>query len=83
MQLDMKEDAKWDEVKKEEVITPRSGAQQQATKANGSILTKSLKFADRPSIEVLCRQIEVVTTSLPQLYAHDGNLDLKLTVEAL
>ena len=42
--------------------------------------TKSVKFAERPSMEQLRRQIELVTNCLQYIYSHEGDLDLQLTV---
>jgi hypothetical protein len=42
--------------------------------------TKSVKFAERPSIEQLRRQIELVTNCFQYIHNHEGDLDLQLTV---
>jgi hypothetical protein len=42
--------------------------------------TKSVKFAERPSMEQLRRQIELVTNCFQYIHTHDGDLDLQLTV---
>lgn len=42
--------------------------------------TKSVKFAELPSMEQLKRQIELVTSCFPYIHNHDGDLDLQLTV---
>jgi len=42
--------------------------------------TKSVKFAERPSMEQLRRQIELVTNCFQYIHNHDGDLDLQLTV---
>jgi len=42
--------------------------------------TKSVKFAERPSLEQLRRQIELVTNCFQYICNHDGDLDLQLTV---
>jgi hypothetical protein len=42
--------------------------------------TKSVKFAERPSLEQLRRQIELVTNCFQYIHNHDGDLDLQLTV---
>jgi hypothetical protein len=42
--------------------------------------TKSVKFAERPSLEQLLRQIELVTKCFQYIHSHDGDLDLQLTV---
>jgi hypothetical protein len=50
------------------------------TKGFPSTRTKSVKFAERPSMEQLRRQIELVTNCFHYIYHHDGDLDLQLTV---
>ena len=42
--------------------------------------TKSVKFAERPSMEQLRRQIELVTNCFQYIFSHEGDLDLQLTV---
>jgi len=42
--------------------------------------TKSVKFAERPSMEQLRRQIELVSSCFQYICHHDGDLDLQLTV---
>lgn len=42
--------------------------------------TKSVKFAERPSLEQLRRQVELVTNCFQYIFNHDGDLDLQLTV---
>jgi hypothetical protein len=42
--------------------------------------TKSVKFAERPSLEQLRRQIELVTSCFQYIHNHEGDLDLQLTV---
>jgi len=42
--------------------------------------TKSVKFAERPSMEQLRRQIELVTNCFQYIHSHDSDLDLQLTV---
>jgi len=42
--------------------------------------TKSVKFAERPSMEQLRRQIELVTNCFAYIHNHEGDLDLQLTV---
>jgi hypothetical protein len=41
---------------------------------------KSVKFAERPSMEQLRRQLELVTNCFQYIHHHDGDLDLQLTV---
>jgi hypothetical protein len=42
--------------------------------------TKSVKFAERPSMEQLRRQIDLVTNCFEYIYSHEGDLDLMLTI---
>lgn len=42
--------------------------------------TKSVKFAERPSIEQLQRQIELVTNCFQYIYNHEGDLDLCMSL---
>jgi len=42
--------------------------------------TKSVKFAEKPSMEQLRRQIELVTKCFQYIHSHQGDLDLQLTV---
>jgi len=41
---------------------------------------KSVKFAERPNMEQLKRQIELITNCFQYIHNHDGDLDLQLTV---
>jgi len=50
------------------------------TKGFTNTRTKSVKFAERPSMEQLRRQIELVTNCFHYIIQHDGDLDLQLTV---
>jgi len=50
------------------------------TKGLPNTRTKSVKFAERPSMEQLRRQIELVGNCFQYIYNHDGDLDLQLTV---
>jgi len=50
------------------------------TRGYPNVKTKSVKFAERPSMEQLRRQIELVTNCFNYIYLHDGDLDLQLTV---
>jgi len=42
--------------------------------------TKSVKFAERPTLEQLRRQIDLVANCFSYIHNHDGDLDLQLTV---
>jgi hypothetical protein len=50
------------------------------TRAMHSTRCKSVKFAERPSMEQLRRQLELVTNCFHYIHHHDGDLDLQLTV---
>lgn len=56
---------------------------QAVTKDLPSTWCKSVKFMERPSIEQLERQLELVLSSFPYLYSHQGPLDLRLTPYAV
>lgn len=55
-------------------------AVRQATRGLGNCRTKSVKFAEKPSMEQLRRQIELVTNCFQYIFTHDGDLDLMLTI---
>eukprot|EP00808_Paulinella_micropora_P000103 g81700.t1 len=42
--------------------------------------TKSVKFAEKPSMEQLRRQIELITNCFQYIHSHEGDLDLQLTI---
>jgi hypothetical protein len=50
------------------------------TRGYANTKCKSVKFAERPSLEQLRRQIELVTNCFQYIHNHDGDLDLQLTV---
>jgi len=58
-------------------------AVRQVTKNYDNTRTKSVKFAERPSMEQLRRQIELVTSCFQYIYSHDGDLDLMLTISVM
>lgn len=51
-----------------------------ATRGQPMTRTKSVKFAERPSVEQLRRQVELVTNCFEYIFNHCGDLDLQLTV---
>jgi hypothetical protein len=53
------------------------------TRSLANTKTKSVKFAERPSMEQLRRQIELVTNCFQYIYTHDGDLDLMLTISLM
>jgi hypothetical protein len=50
------------------------------TRGYANTKTKSVKFAERPSMEQLRRQLELVTNCMQYIFSHEGDLDLQLTV---
>jgi hypothetical protein len=50
------------------------------TRGMANTRTKSVKFSERPSMEQLRRQIELVTNCFAYICNHEGDLDLQLTV---
>lgn len=46
-------------------------------------MCKSVKFAERPSLEQLVRQVELVTNCFQSIVTHDGDLDLMLTISLM
>lgn len=55
---------------------------QQVSRYIPNSTTKSVKFAERPSLEQLLRQIELVTKCFQYIYSHEGDLDLQLTINS-
>ncbi len=45
--------------------------------------TKSVKFVDRPNVEQLKRQVDLVTSCFKDIAGHPGDLDLMLTIQLL
>lgn len=50
------------------------------TRGFTNINTKSVKFAEKPSMEQLRRQIELITNCFQYIHSHEGDLDLQLTI---
>jgi len=50
------------------------------TRGLSNTKTKSVKFAEKPSMEQLRRQLELVTNCFQYIFGHEGDLDLQLTV---
>jgi hypothetical protein len=50
------------------------------TKNVENTLTKSIKFAERPTIEQLQRQVELATECFSYIHGHDGELDLCMSL---
>ena len=48
-----------------------------------STLTKSVKFVERPTLEQLKQQVELVTKCFDEIAHHAGCLDLMLTISLL
>ena len=47
------------------------------------VLVKSVKFVERPTLEQLKRQLDLVHSCLGEVVSHAGNLDLMLTISLL
>lgn len=45
--------------------------------------TKSIKFVERPTVEQLKRQVDLVLSCFDDVCHHDGHLDLMLTIQLL
>lgn len=58
-------------------------AVRQVTKEFVDVRCKSVKFAERPTMEQLRRQIELVASCFQYIYTHDGDLDLMLTISLM
>jgi len=54
-----------------------------ATKAMERTRTKSVKFAERPSMEQLQRQLELIVNCFQRIYSHPADLDLMLTISMI
>jgi len=50
------------------------------TRGLASTKTKSVKFAEHPSMEQLRRQLDLVTSCFQYIVDHNGDLDLMLTI---
>jgi len=48
-----------------------------------NIRTKSVKFAEHPTMEQLRRQLDLVHSSFQYIHSHDGDLDLMLTINVV
>ena len=46
-------------------------------------LTKSIKFVERPTVEQLKRQVDLVHSCFEEIVGHRGHLDLMLTIQLL
>ena len=44
---------------------------------------KSIKFVERPTVEQLKRQVDLVTNCFEEITRHNGCLDLMLTIQLL
>ena len=47
------------------------------------VRTKSIKFVERPTVEQLKRQVDLVTSCLDAIVGHGESLDLMLTIHLL
>lgn len=50
------------------------------TRGFSNVSTKSVKFHEKPSMEQLRRQLELITNCFQYIHSHDGDLDLQLTI---
>merc|ERR1712137_1539451 len=50
------------------------------TRGHPRTRTKNIKFAERPSIEQLQRQVELVTNCFQYIFQHEGDLDLCMSL---
>jgi len=53
------------------------------TRGMSNTVTKSVKFAERPTMEQLRRQIELVASCFQFIFNHQGDLDLMLTISMM
>lgn len=53
---------------------------QTVTQGLPNTYTKSVKFTERPSLDQLRRQVDLIASCFDAIESHDGNLDLQLTV---
>ncbi len=53
------------------------------TAALRNVHTKSVKFVERPSVEQLKRQVDLVHSCIHDITSHKGDLDLMLTIQLL
>ena len=51
-----------------------------AALGQGCVRTKSIKFVERPTVEQLKRQVDLVTSCFDSLVSHGESLDLMLTI---
>jgi hypothetical protein len=58
-------------------------AGRQVNQTGGAARTKSIKFIERPSVEHLSRQVELITAWLGYIVTIENDLDLMLTVSLL
>jgi len=50
------------------------------TRGYANTRCKSIKFAERPTVDHLKRQLELVTNCFQYIFQHEGDLDLQLTI---
>lgn len=48
-----------------------------------AVRTKSIKFVERPTVEQLKRQVDLVLSCFEDICRHNGSLDLMLTIQLL
>jgi len=58
-------------------------ALRKVTAGHSSVLAKSVKLVERPTIEQLKRQLDLVASCFDEVVNHKGHLDLMLTIQLL
>lgn len=53
------------------------------TQYGSNCRTKSVKFVERPTVEQLKRQVDLVASCIEEIVRHNGSLDLMLTIQLL
>ncbi len=61
----------------------RAAVHKVTTGMGGGVRTKSIKFVERPTVEQLKRQVDLVTNCFEEITTHNGSLDLMLTIQLL
>ena len=64
-------------------IHERAAVHKVTSTMGSSTLTKSIKFVERPTVEQLKRQVDLVTNCFDEIMRHYGHLDLMLTISLL
>lgn len=64
-------------------IHERSAIHKVTSTLGGGVRTKSIKFVERPTVEQLKRQVDLVTSCFDAIVGHGESLDLMLTIHLL